>query len=306
MRDDARLPGHADAVAVAVGRMLAVADVVVVEQVDLAEAHARRAAGDVFEQVVVEGDAQAAGVVHRLVTGADQRVLRVQREMVVRDRHVVAGFADVEGTVMALPGFAILDRERVVRERRVGKAVVVDPDMLRADDRDGVEFRVPVALVPVLRIPGRLDVAGIAQLEIADDDLRDLRYQQVGVDKARAGAEADQRGIGRQAYQAAFGLVGMAAEGRPSLMSMTPSTWTIRLPWMVLPSALRNCAALLTVRMLAAGASAPPRVPPACAAQPSAGAASRMGAEAASAGPASTAETIRAKGSFFMRIACVG
>lgn len=213
LRDDARLFRHADAVFVFVCGVLAVAHMVIVEQVDLAEAHPWRAAGDVFEQVVAEGDAQVAAVADRLVAGADQHVLLVLGEAVIGDGDEVGRVADVERAVVALLVLAVLDCLLVVREGDVGEAVVVDPDMGRADDRDGVELRIPVAFGAILRVPGRGHVAGVAKMEVADDDLRDHGHHDVRVDESGVRAEPDQRGIGGQAHLAARGLVGGAGIG---------------------------------------------------------------------------------------------
>ena len=139
LRQDLRRFAHADAVAVGVGRIGLAAAVVVVEQMDLAVAHARRALGEVAEHVVAEAHAQLAGVAGEAVAGSDQDGLVVLVEDVVADGHVVRALGDVEQAVVALLELAVFGGQLVVGDGRVGQRVVVDPNVVRAGDGDGVE-----------------------------------------------------------------------------------------------------------------------------------------------------------------------
>nr|GEU28674.1 hypothetical protein [Tanacetum cinerariifolium] len=191
---------------------------VIVVQVDLAEAHARRPLGHVQKVIVVERDRQVAVVGGARIRRADQIVFLVQRETVVRDGHVVGTVLDVERAVVTLLEAAVRGGQLVVGLRRVGERVMVDPHVFGVEHGDAVVLRVPVARVAVVRIPDRRDVARVDDIEVADDDVLDAVQHQVGVDQPGVGADADQRGVAGELDLQPCGLVGGVLE-RPAAVA---------------------------------------------------------------------------------------
>ena len=85
-----------------------------------------------FKDGYVHNDLAPWAAIVRDVARADQHVLLVLTETVVADADEVRTPVDVEGAVVALLQFAVLDRLPVVGIGRIGEAVVVDPDVVRA------------------------------------------------------------------------------------------------------------------------------------------------------------------------------
>ncbi len=213
MRDDLAANTDAGAVRVRVDRSRLAADVVVVEDMHLAIAHARSTLRDGGEHVVGDRDLETPDIGRVAVGVTDQHRLVVAVEDVVGHAHVVAAARDVDGAVVALLGLAVLDRQGVIGYRRIGDRVAVDPDVLGAQDSDGVVGRVPVARGAVGGIEDGRNVARCDDLQVAHDDIGDADDVDASVDEPCPRVSTNQRGVRRQAHLGAQILIGLVGEG---------------------------------------------------------------------------------------------
>lgn len=141
----------------------------VVENVDLAEPHARAALDRVEVVVPVHGHVQLPGVSGAEIAGvvvADEVCFVVVEEFVEGESDPVGALGYVDQSVVALDPLAEDGGLVGVGMVAVGEREMVDPDVGACDDADAVVFRVPVPECSIGRVPFGEQVDGGVNLEI--------------------------------------------------------------------------------------------------------------------------------------------
>lgn len=141
----------------------------VVENMDLAEPHARAALERAGVVVPVHGHVQLPGIAGAEIAGvvvADEVCFVVVEELVEGEGDSVGALGDVDQSVVALDPLAENDGLRGVGMVAVREREMVDPDVRARDDTDAVVFRVPVPEGSVRGVPFGEQVDGGIYLEV--------------------------------------------------------------------------------------------------------------------------------------------